>query len=116
MANALKTYTRKERNYYLLGLTGQNIIYNVIGVGLALYYTDCLLYTSSSPPSKLRVELAKSSNSASELPSRLNWIFIWPWIHPVKQIAHKIMISINMATLDLFNYPPTSSYFLRVLN
>ncbi len=42
MANALKTYTRKERNYYLLGLTGQNIIYNVIGVGLALYYTEAL--------------------------------------------------------------------------
>jgi hypothetical protein len=32
MANTLKTYTRKERNYYLLGLTGQNVIYNVIGV------------------------------------------------------------------------------------
>lgn len=42
MERALKTYTRKERNYYLLGLLGQNIIYNVIGVGLALYYTEAL--------------------------------------------------------------------------
>ena len=42
MENTLKTYTRKERNYYLLGLTGQNVIYNVIGVGLALYYTEAL--------------------------------------------------------------------------
>ncbi|HQE02740.1 MAG TPA: MFS transporter, partial [Bacillota bacterium] len=40
--DALKTYTRKERNYYLFGLTGQNVIYNVIGVGLALYYTEAL--------------------------------------------------------------------------
>ncbi|MFY9384769.1 MAG: glycoside-pentoside-hexuronide (GPH):cation symporter [Dethiobacteria bacterium] len=39
---ALKTYTKKERNYYLFGLAGQNIIYNVIGVGLALYYTEAL--------------------------------------------------------------------------
>ncbi|NLI69390.1 MAG: hypothetical protein GX364_00805 [Firmicutes bacterium] len=42
MARALKTYTKKERNYYLVGLMGQNIIYNVIGVGLALYYTEAL--------------------------------------------------------------------------
>ncbi len=42
MENTLKTYTRKERNYYLLGLSGQNIIYNVIAVGLALYYTEAL--------------------------------------------------------------------------
>jgi sugar (glycoside-pentoside-hexuronide) transporter len=42
MERALKTYTKKERNYYLLGLLGQNIIYNVIGVGLALYYTEAL--------------------------------------------------------------------------
>ncbi len=50
MANALKTYTRKERNYYLLGLTGQNIIYNVIGVGLALYYTEALYVPRHSGP------------------------------------------------------------------
>ena len=42
MENAVKTYSRKERNYYLIGLTGQNIIYNVVGVGLALYYTEAL--------------------------------------------------------------------------
>ena len=40
MGRELKSYTRKERNYYLLGLTGQNMVYNVIGVGLALYYTE----------------------------------------------------------------------------
>lgn len=42
MEGALKTYTKKERNYYILGLAGQNVIYNVIGVGLALYYTEAL--------------------------------------------------------------------------
>ncbi|NMD42826.1 MAG: hypothetical protein GYA86_05915 [Firmicutes bacterium] len=42
MGRELKSYTRKERNYYLLGLTGQNMVYNVIGVGLALYYTEAL--------------------------------------------------------------------------
>lgn len=42
MERELKSYTRKERNYYLLGLTGQNMVYNVIGVGLALYYTEAL--------------------------------------------------------------------------
>ncbi len=42
MEATLKTYTRKERNYYLLGMCGQNIICNVIGVGLALYYTEAL--------------------------------------------------------------------------
>lgn len=40
--NTVKTYTKSERNFYLIGMTGQNIIYNIIGVGLALYYTEAL--------------------------------------------------------------------------
>lgn len=31
------TYTRKERNMYLTGMLGQNMIYNVIGTGLTFY-------------------------------------------------------------------------------
>ncbi len=40
---ALKTYTIKERNLYLLGMVGQNIIYNVIGAALAYYLQFTLL-------------------------------------------------------------------------
>lgn len=36
------TYTAREKNCYLLGLVGQNLIYNAVGVGLALYYTEAL--------------------------------------------------------------------------
>lgn len=42
MAVNLKTYTGKEKKYYLLGVVGQNVIYNIIGVGLVLYYTEAL--------------------------------------------------------------------------
>lgn len=42
MALNLKTYTGKEKNFYLLGVVGQNILYNIIGVGLVLYYTEAL--------------------------------------------------------------------------
>jgi sugar (glycoside-pentoside-hexuronide) transporter len=38
----LKTYTKKERNMYLIGLYGQNVIYNIIGVGLMVYFTDAI--------------------------------------------------------------------------
>ena len=33
----LQTYSPKEKNYYLIAMTGQNIFYNIIGVGLAYY-------------------------------------------------------------------------------
>lgn len=37
MANELRTYTKKEKSGYLIGLTGQNIVYNIIGAGLAYF-------------------------------------------------------------------------------
>lgn len=38
----LNTYTKKERNLYLIGLAGQNIIYNVIGTGLQYYFESVI--------------------------------------------------------------------------
>lgn len=38
----LNTYTKKERNMYLAGLAGQNIIYNVIGAGLQYYFESVI--------------------------------------------------------------------------
>lgn len=43
MDTTLKTYTPKERNRYLVGLAGQNIIYNIIGAGLAYFLQFTLL-------------------------------------------------------------------------
>lgn len=43
MDNALKTYSSKERNAYLIGLTGQNIVYNIIGAGLAYFFQFTIL-------------------------------------------------------------------------
>lgn len=39
----LKTYTPRERNFYLAGMIGQNIIYNIIGSALAYYFQFTLL-------------------------------------------------------------------------
>lgn len=36
------TYTKKERNMYLLGMAGQNMIYNIIGTGLYFYYQSVI--------------------------------------------------------------------------
>jgi Na+/melibiose symporter-like transporter len=46
MANPsnLRTYTAKERNVYLTGMFGQNIIYNVIGTILVGYFLQNVLY------------------------------------------------------------------------
>jgi len=43
MEQKLKTYTGKERNMYLLGLAGQNILYNIIGASLAYYLQFTIL-------------------------------------------------------------------------
>lgn len=40
--DGIRTYTIKERNIYLLGLAGQNIIYNIIGAGLQYYYESVI--------------------------------------------------------------------------
>lgn len=42
-APQLKTYTSKERNIYLAGLAGQNIIYNIIGACLMYYLQFTIL-------------------------------------------------------------------------
>lgn len=34
----LNTYTKKERNMYLIGLLGQNMIYNIIATGMTYYF------------------------------------------------------------------------------
>lgn len=38
----LRTYTPFERNMYLLGMAGQNIIYNIVGTGLYFYYQSVI--------------------------------------------------------------------------
>ncbi|MDE5983789.1 MAG: glycoside-pentoside-hexuronide (GPH):cation symporter [Eubacterium sp.] len=42
MSNSIRTYTAKERNMYLLGLAGQNMIYNIIGTGLYFYFQSVI--------------------------------------------------------------------------
>ncbi len=41
-AAKLNTYTKKELAGYLTGLAGQNIIYNIIGTGLAFYFQSVI--------------------------------------------------------------------------
>lgn len=55
------TYTPKERNLYLTGLLGQNMIYNIIGTGLVFYFQSVLFIRqwrpalfSQSPASGMR--------------------------------------------------------------
>ena len=43
MPQTLKTYSAKERNMYLLGMTGQNILYNIVGASLAYYLQFTIL-------------------------------------------------------------------------
>lgn len=38
----LQTYTPKERNMYLLGMFGQNMIYNIIATGLTFYFQSVI--------------------------------------------------------------------------
>ena len=37
MSNQTRTYTKKERNMYLTGMLGQNLIYNIVATGLYFY-------------------------------------------------------------------------------
>lgn len=39
----LGDYSNKERNYFLLGMFGQNLIYTIISAALSLFYTDVLI-------------------------------------------------------------------------
>ena len=36
------SYTSKERNGYLIGMAGQNIIYGIISSGLAFYFSNVI--------------------------------------------------------------------------
>lgn len=38
----MNTYTKKERNMYLIGLMGQNMIYNIIATGMAFYFQSVI--------------------------------------------------------------------------
>lgn len=42
MSSNVRTYTAKERNMYLLGMAGQNMIYNIIGTGLYFYFQSVI--------------------------------------------------------------------------
>ena len=38
----MNTYTKKERNMYLIGLMGQNVIYNIIATGMTFYFQSVI--------------------------------------------------------------------------
>lgn len=38
----MNTYTKKERNMYLIGLLGQNVIYNIIATGMTFYFQSVI--------------------------------------------------------------------------
>ena len=38
----MNTYTSKERNMYLIGLMGQNVIYNIIATGMTFYFQSVI--------------------------------------------------------------------------
>lgn len=44
MQKSVRTYSGKERNAYLAGMLGQNIIYNVVTTGLVGYYLQSVIY------------------------------------------------------------------------
>ena len=38
----VNTYSKKERNMFLTGMFGQNMIYNVVAVGLYYYFQNVI--------------------------------------------------------------------------
>lgn len=42
MSNQTRTYTKKERNMYLTGMFGQNLIYNIVATGLYFYFQNVI--------------------------------------------------------------------------
>ena len=38
----MNTYTKRERNMYLIGLMGQNVIYNIIATGMVFYFQSVI--------------------------------------------------------------------------
>ena len=37
-----QTYTKKERNMFLTGMFGQNMIYNIVATGLYYYFQNVI--------------------------------------------------------------------------
>ena len=48
MTENLRTYTKKERDMYLLGMTGQNILYSIIGASLSYYLQFTILIPAAT--------------------------------------------------------------------
>ena len=44
----MNTYTSKERNMYLLGLLGQNVIYNIIATGMTFYFQSVIIIPAAA--------------------------------------------------------------------
>lgn len=44
----MNTYTSKERNMYLLGLLGQNVIYNIIATGMTFYFQSVIFIPAAA--------------------------------------------------------------------
>ena len=44
----MNTYTNKERNMYLLGLLGQNVIYNIIATGMTFYFQSVIFIPAAA--------------------------------------------------------------------
>ena len=44
MPNNKNTYTKKERNSFLTGMVGQNVIFNIISTGLVGYYLQYVIF------------------------------------------------------------------------
>ena len=44
----MNTYTNKERNMYLLGLMGQNVIYNIIATGMTFYFQSVIFIPAAA--------------------------------------------------------------------
>lgn len=42
MSESLRTYTKKESRMYLLGMCGQNMIYNIVNTGLYFYFQNVI--------------------------------------------------------------------------
>ena len=42
MSNQTRTYTKKERNMYITGMLGQNLIYNIVATGLYFYFQNVI--------------------------------------------------------------------------
>lgn len=54
-ADGLQTYSAKERNMYMVGMAGQNIIYNIVGAGLAYYLQFTILIPAMAVSSIMAV-------------------------------------------------------------